>query len=432
MLMKPEHRAVPQTAQFPLSSPEFVALMAALMALTALTVDVMLPALPQIGNSLGVANGNDRQLVVSIYLGGFALGQFIFGPVSDRFGRKPPLLFGLALYICGTLLAASSSSFAGLLAARVLQGMGAASPRVISLAIVRDRFEGREMSRVMSFVTMVFIVVPILAPGVGEGILQVSGWRSIFVFMLIVALGSALWVTLRLPETRHPEDRLPLSAGAIWQAVKLVTVTRQTIGYVIAMGFIFGLLISYVMSSEQIFVEVYGLGAQFPIAFGSIAAFMIAASLLNAWAVRKMGMRGISHRALLGALAACAVMALAGYPEKPPLLVFCGFMAAVFFCFGVMMPNFNALAMEPMAHIAGTASSVAGFYSTAAGAILGTLIGRSFEGGVRPLCIGITLLFIATLGVVLVTERFKLMQHRSAVPARLAEQEENAADRLQR
>ena len=429
MLMKPEHRAAPQTAQFPLSAFEFVALMAALMALTALTVDVMLPALPRIGNSLGVANGNDRQVVVSIYLGGFALGQFIFGPVSDRFGRKPPLLSGLALYICGTLLAAASSSFAGLLAARILQGIGAASPRVISLAIVRDRFEGREMSRVMSFVTMVFIVVPILAPGVGEGILQVSGWRSIFVFMLVVALGSVLWVTLRLPETRHPEDRLPLSAGAIWQAVKLVTVTRQTIGYVIAMGFIFGLLISYVMSSEQIFVEVYGLGAQFPIAFGSIAAFMIAASLLNAWAVRKMGMRGISHRALLGALAACAVMALAGYPEKPPLLVFCGFMAAVFFCFGVMMPNFNALAMEPMAHIAGTASSVAGFYSTAAGAILGTLIGRSFEGGVRPLCIGITLLFVATLGVVLVTERFKLMQHGSAVPPpRLAEQEENAAD----
>ena len=430
MLLKPEQRAVPQTAQFPLSALEFVALMAALMALTALTVDVMLPALPQIGSSLGVANGNDRQLVVSIYLSGFALGQFIFGPVSDRFGRKPPLLFGLALYICGTLLAAASSSFAGLLAARVLQGMGAAAPRVISLAIVRDRFEGREMSRVMSFVTMVFIVVPILAPGVGEGILQVSGWRSIFAFLLIVALGSALWVTLRLPETRHPEDRLPLSAGAIWRAVKLVTVTRQTIGYVIAMGFIFGLLISYVMSSEQIFVEVYGLGARFPIAFGSIAAFMIAASLLNASAVRKMGMRGISHRALLGALAACAVMALAGYPEKPPLLVFCGFMAAVFFCFGVMMPNFNALAMEPMAHIAGTASSVAGFYSTAAGAILGTLIGRSFEGGVRPLCIGITLLFIATLGAVLVTERFKLMQNRSAVPPRLAEQEENAADRL--
>jgi DHA1 family bicyclomycin/chloramphenicol resistance-like MFS transporter len=429
MLLKPEQRAAPQTAQFPLSAFEFVALMALLMALTALTVDVMLPALPQIGRSLGVANGNDRQLVVSIYLGGFALGQLIFGPASDRFGRKPPLLVGLALYTCGTLLAVASSSFPGLLAARVLQGMGAASPRVIALAIVRDRFEGREMSRVMSFITMVFIVVPMLAPGVGEGILLFSGWRSIFALLLMVALGSAVWVTLRLPETRHAEDRLPLSASALWRAIKLVTVTRQTIGYVIAMGFIFGLLISYVMSSEQIFVEVYGLGARFPIAFGSISAFMIAASVLNASAVRKLGMRGISHRALFLALAACAIMALAGFPEKPPLLLFGAFMAVVFFSFGVMMPNFNALAMEPMAHIAGTASSVAGFYSTAAGAILGTLIGRSFEGGVRPLCVGITLLFLATLLVVLVTERFKLMQHRTAISPHLAEQEDNAADR---
>ena len=264
MLLKPEQRAAPQAAQFPLSAFEFVALMALLMALTALTVDVMLPALPQIGRSLGVANGNDRQLVVSIYLGGFALGQLIFGPASDRFGRKPPLLVGLALYTCGTLLAVASSSFPGLLAARVLQGMGAASPRVIALAIVRDRFEGREMSRVMSFITMVFIVVPMLAPGVGEGILLFSGWRSIFALLLMVALGSAVWVTLRLPETRHAEDRLPLSASALWRAIKLVTVTRQTIGYVIAMGFIFGLLISYVMSSEQIFVEVYRPGRALP------------------------------------------------------------------------------------------------------------------------------------------------------------------------
>ncbi len=427
MLVKPEQRAVPQTAQFPLSAFEFVALMALLMALTALSVDVMLPALPQIGHSLGIANGNDRQLILSVYIGSFAVGQFIFGPLSDRFGRRQPLLFGLVIYACGTLLAAGASSFAGLLAARAMQGVGAASPRVIALAIVRDRFEGREMSRLMSFVSMVFIVVPVLAPAVGEVILQLSGWRSIFSFLLAVAFALALWTAFRLPETRRAEDRLPLSARAIWHAVRLVTTTRQTIGYVIAMGFIFGLLISYVMSSEQIFVEVYGLGDRFPIAFGSIAAFLIGASLLNASAVRKFGMRGISHRALLAALAVCAVMALLGFPEKPPLLLFSGFMAAIFFCFGVMMPNFNALAMEPMAHIAGTASSVAGFYSTGAAAILGTLIGRSFEGGVRPLCIGITLLFVATLAVVLVTERFKLMRTKTVVSPHLPEQEEKAA-----
>jgi DHA1 family bicyclomycin/chloramphenicol resistance-like MFS transporter len=383
-----------------------------MMALTALSVDVMLPALPQIGRSLGIAQGNDRQLILSVYLGGFSIGQFLSGPISDRFGRKPPLLFGLVFYIAGTLFALGSSSLTALLAARVLQGLGAAFPRVIALAIVRDRFEGREMSRVMSFATMVFIVVPILAPAIGEAILQVSAWRSIFFLLLFVAIACASWASIRLPETRPADDRLPLSASSVWQAVKLVTMTRQSIGYVIAMGFVFGLLVSYVMSAEQVFVEVYGLGSRFPVAFGAIAAFMIAASLINASAVRKFGMRGMSHTALFGALAACAIMALAGFPEKPPLLVFCGFMASVFFCFGIIMPNFNALAMEPMAHIAGTASSVAGFYSTAAAAVLGTAIGRSFDGGVRPLCMGIALLFAATLGVVIVTERFRLFRHK--------------------
>ncbi len=410
MLVKPEPRAARVAADFPLTALEFVGLMALLMAMTALSVDVMLPALPQIGEALGVSNGNDRQLVLSVYLGGFAIGQFVCGPASDRFGRKPPLLLGLALYVCGTVFALSSMSFSWLLAARALQGFGAAAPRVLAVAIVRDRFEGREMSRIMSFITMVFIVVPILAPGLGEAMLQFANWRSIFLLLLFVALVCIGWAAGRLPETRLREDRMPLSAGAVWGAVKLVTLTRQTIGHVIAMAFVFGLLIAYIMSAQQIFVELYGLGERFPLAFGAISTLMIAASLLNASAVRTIGMRRISHRALLGALAACGVMALMGYPDKPPLLLFCAFMAAIFFAFGLIMPNFNALAMEPMAHIAGTASSIAGFLSTGAAAILGTLIGRSFNGGVRPLCIGITLLFVAAFATVLVTERFRLFR----------------------
>jgi DHA1 family bicyclomycin/chloramphenicol resistance-like MFS transporter len=189
-----------------------------------------------------------------------------------------------------------------------------------------------------------------------------------------------------------------------------VILTRQTVGYIIGTGFVFGLLLSYILSAEQIFVDVYGLGPRFPIVFGAISCFMVAASVVNASVVRRIGMRSISHRALLGALAACGVLALAGYPEKPPLLLFCGFMAVVFFCFGLIMPNFNALAMEPMEHVAGTASSAAGFYSTSAAAVLGTLIGQSFDGTVRPLCIGITLLFCATLVTVLITERFRFAQ----------------------
>jgi DHA1 family bicyclomycin/chloramphenicol resistance-like MFS transporter len=391
-----------------------VSLIALLMALTALSIDVMLPALPQIGAALGVGDENDRQLVISVYFAGFAAGQLLFGPISDHYGRKKPLLFGLAIYLVGTALALTSASFTGLLVARVLQGCGAAAPRVIALAIVRDRFGGREMARVMSFVMMVFIVVPILAPEAGEIILELSGWRVIFYLLLFVAAASFAWAFLRLPETRREEDRLPFTPAAIWGATKLVVTTRQTFGYTIGMGFVFGLLIAYIISAQQIFVDVYGLGSRFPIAFGAIACFLVASSALNALFVRRIGMRGVSHRAILAGLAVCGIMALAGFPEKPPLFAFCAFIAAVFFCFGVIMPNFSALSMEPMSHIAGAASSLAGFYSTVAGAIFATLIGRAFNGTVAPLCIGVTLLFIATLLTALVTENFRLMQHKTA------------------
>src|SRR5271157_2801621 len=411
MLVKSQG-AVSQTAQFPLSFLEFVSLIALLMALTALSIDVMLPALPQIGNALGAGDENDRQLVISVYFVGFAAGQLLFGPLSDHYGRRQPLLAGLVLYIAGTIIALSSGSFAGLLVARVFQGFGASAPRVIALAIVRDRFGGREMARVMSFVMMVFIVVPILAPGVGEIILELSGWRIIFYLLLFVAASSMVWAWFRLPETRHDEDRLPFSVASLWQATKLVMTTRQTAGYMIGMGFVFGLLLSYIISAQQIFVDVYGLGSRFPVAFGAIACFLVAASGLNALFVRRIGMRGVSHRAIFAGLAVCGVMALAGFPEKPPLLLFGLYMGIVFFCFGVIMPNFSALSMEPMGHLAGTASSLAGFYSTVAGAVFGTAIGQTFDGSVRPLSAGITLLFIATLVTVLITERFRLMQHK--------------------
>ncbi len=414
MLLKSPSDAAPQSSQFALSFAEFVSLIAFLIALTALSIDIMLPALPQIGAAMKVQSENSRQLVITLYFLGFASGQVLFGPLSDRFGRRTPMLAGLALYIIASLLAAAAGSFSELLAARFGQGFGAAAPRVIALAIVRDRFGGRNMARVMSFVMMVFIVVPILAPAMGQGILLAADWRSIFFLLLLAASAVAMWAWLRLPETRPAEDRLPLSARSIFAAVKLVCSTRQTAGYVIAIGFIFGVMTSYIISAEQIFVEVYGLGKWFPLAFAAIALFMVAASFVNASVVRKVGMRAVSHRALLGALAVCVVVALTGYPDKPPLWFFCAFMAAIFFCFGLMMPNFNALAMEPMAHIAGTASSLAGFYSTATAALFGTLVGRFFDGGVRPLFIGITLLVLAALAVVLVVERFKLARQGPA------------------
>ena len=407
----------PQPALRPeLSFIEFVGLIALMMSMTAFAVDIMLPGLPQIGDALGLAEANDRQLVITLYLVGFAVGQPLFGPLSDRFGRKLPLYAGLVIFAVGSIMAAFADSAAMMFAARALQGVGAAAPRVIAIAIVRDRFAGRQMSRVMSFVIMVFIVVPVLAPAAGQAILAFANWRWLFLVLLAASLSTIVWSWLRLSETRAEGDSLPLSAARIGNAVRVIATTRQTAGYAIGFGFLFGVLMSYVGSAEQIFVDVYGLGQNFPIVFGAVASAMIAASFLNARLVGRVGMRRVSHVALLALLAVCGVMAMFGYPEKPPLIAFCLFMAAVFFCFGLIGPNFNAMAMEPVGHIAGTASSFIGFYTTAAGAAFGWLIGQSFDGTVRPLTIGFTLLALAALVTVLITERGKLARPQHAPP----------------
>lgn len=394
---------------------EFVALIALMMALTALSVDIMLPALGEIGQALKVESENGRQLVITFYLLGFAVGQLFFGPLSDRYGRKRPLYAGLILFAAGTLLALVAESASVMFAGRVLQGIGAAAPRVIAIAIVRDRFAGRKMARVMSFVMMVFIVVPVLAPSVGQGVLTYGPWRWIFFVLLAASVVILVWSALRLPETRGRHGERPMPFSQLGHAIRLVATTRQTAGYAIAFGFIFGILMSYIGSAEQIFVDVYGLGhdvfglglgaAEFPLVFGAVALVMLPASLLNSRLVGQLGMRRVSHVSLALFIAACGAMALAGYPERPPLVVFCLFVATTFFCFGLMGPNFNALAMEPMGEIAGTASSFIGFYTTGAGAVFGWMVGQSFDGSVRPLAIGYTLLALAALAAVLIVER---------------------------
>jgi DHA1 family bicyclomycin/chloramphenicol resistance-like MFS transporter len=388
--------------------PEFVALIASMMALTALSIDVMLPALPAISGTFSILDPNERQWMVTAYLLGFAIGQPLCGPLSDRFGRKPVLIAGLCLFAVGSLGAVLAPSFAALLCSRVAQGLGSASPRTMAVAIVRDRFAGRAMARVMSFVMMVFIVVPILAPALGEGILALAPWRWIFGFLAAAGLLALAWSALRLPETRHREDRLPLSAGALAGVLRTILSDRCAVGYTIALGFMFGNLMSYIGSAQQIFVDTYGLGRLFPVAFGSIACFMALASLVNSQLVMRLGMRRISHSALLAYIALCAIMAVAGYPERPPLLVFCTFLGATFFFFGLTVPNFNAMAMEPLGHVAGTASSMLGFYTTLAGAFFGWLIGQSFDGTVRPLEIGLSVMATLALAAVLITERGRL------------------------
>ncbi|MEZ5666562.1 MAG: multidrug effflux MFS transporter [Alphaproteobacteria bacterium] len=389
---------------------EFVALVALMMAMTALSIDIMLVALPEIGAWYALTDPNAQQYVIVAYMIGFALGQPLYGPLSDRFGRKPVLYFGMGLFILGTVAAVLAPGYAVMLLARGLQGFGSASARVIGVAITRDLFVGRGMSRVMSFVMMVFMIVPIVAPSLGSAILTVGDWRWVFLSLLIGAVVLVGWTWLRLPETLAPENRRPLSWVALASAVKLLVADRQTLGYTVATGFIFGCLIAYISSAEQVFVDAYALGSDFPLVFGSIAATMILASITNVRFVERVGMRRISHAASVALVVACAVFAAIGFPDHPPLAVFIGFLVVLFYCFGLVMPNFNSLAMEPLGHMAGIGSSFIGFYTTIAGAVLGAVVSQSFDGGIRPLMIGFTVLSVLTLISVLLTERGKLFQ----------------------
>jgi DHA1 family bicyclomycin/chloramphenicol resistance-like MFS transporter len=413
MLQKKE---TPAAAERPadIGFAEFVSLMALMMGLTALAVDIMLPALGEIGAALNVAEPNDRQLIITYYLFGFAFGQLVFGPLSDRFGRKRPLAAGLAIFAIADVMALLATDATTLFLARAAQGLGAAAPRVIALAIIRDRYSGRQMSQVMSFVMMIFVLMPILAPAIGQTVMQIVVWRGVFGVLLIIALVTLVWSGLRLPETRVDGQR---AAVPLRSALRTIVSSRQTVGYAITFAFFFGVMMSYIASAEQIFIDIYELGTGFPLVFASVSSALIVASFANSRLVVRHGMRRVSHLALLGFLCVCAIMAIAGFPERPPLVAFCLFMSATFFCFGLMAPNFNALAMEPMGSVAGTASSLIGFYTTAAGAVFGALVGQSFDGTVRPLLIGFTVLGTLALISTLVTERGKLAR-QSHVPPR--------------
>lgn len=389
--------------QLKISFIEFVALTAALMAMTALSIDIMLPALPAIGKALGVSTENDQQLIVIVYMAGFAFGQLFYGPLSDHFGRKPVLMAGLAIFIAGTVGALVSGSFHGLLAARLVQGIGAASPRVVAIAIVRDLYSGRHMARVMSFTMMVFIIIPVFAPSIGQALVHLGNWRWAFYGLLVMGLGITLWAGLRLPETAAGrfDSGSPRSLRASFVAV----VTHpQTMAYGFSSGLMFGCLLAYVASAQQVFVEIFKLGEAFPVAFGAVASTMAVASFVNSRLVEGMGMRRVSHTALAAFVAVSLLLAGAAWIGGANLTVFAMLMALAFFLFGMIAPNFNALAMEPQGRHAGMASSVIGSLSTAVGALTGGLVGHAFDGTVLPLAMGFAGCSLATLGIVLLVE----------------------------
>jgi DHA1 family bicyclomycin/chloramphenicol resistance-like MFS transporter len=376
------------------SLPEFVALMATLTALVALSIDMVLPALPAIGSSLGVARANDNQLVLSLLFLGFGIGQLFYGPLSDAVGRKPAAFAGLALFSAGCLLALMSRSFPLILAGRFLQGIGVAGPRTITLALVRDRFEGREMARVLSLITMVFILVPIVAPAIGQAVLAVSGWRAIFGVYLAISLVATVWFAVRQEETLPAGRRIPLALGRVAAAAREVVSHRQAIGYTVAGGFIFGAFLGYLTSAQQILQQQYALDARFPLYFAVLAIAIGGASFANAQLVMRFGMHALANWSLRSILVlAVAYAAVAGtWSGHPPLWSLMAFLMAEFFGIGLLFGNLNALAMQPLGHIAGTGAAIVGATSMLISLAFGTWIGQSYNGTVLPLVLGFAVL----------------------------------------
>ncbi len=389
---------------------EIVAMLAGLMALNAFAIDAMIPALPAIGSELDVASDNDRQLVVVAYMFGFGSTQLLWGPLADRFGRKPVLALGILLYISFAFLCAFAWSFPLLIAGRIAMGASAAVTRVLVVTMVRDLFEGEEMARTMSLVFMVFMLVPVLAPTVGQGILLVGPWRAIFGVLGAYGMLMALWSWRRLPETLHPEYRRTLQLGEIGKAMWATLAERQSLGYTVALTMTFGALTAFIASIQQIIFDAFKAPEAIGIAFAAIAAPMALTSWLNSRVVGTFGMRRVGHG---GAIAFAAItvlhvlIAVAGYETLALFIILQGLAMAAF---AFVSSNFSTLAMEHMGAIAGTASSVQGVIGTIGGAVIGLGIGRAFDGAALPFLIGMAACAILALAAVVITDPKRLLE----------------------
>lgn len=389
---------------------EFVGLVAALMAINALGIDSMLPALPAIGEALGIANENQRQWIIAAYVFGFGSTQLIYGPLADRYGRKPILVISMSLFVVTCFVAAFAWDFQSIIIARVLQGVCAAASRVLAISIVRDRYSGRQMARVMSLSFIVFLAVPILAPSIGQFILLFGPWRGIFLFLAAFAAILVVWASLRLPETLHPEDRRPLSLRKISSAARVVICNRYSLGYTLASTALFGALMGFIVSVQQIFTDIFRLFDLFPVIFAGIAASMGVASYINSRVVERLGTRLVSHAALVGFILCCVVHLFIAASGHETIYTFVLLQAATMACFGLAGSNFGSMAMEPVGHIAGTASSIQGFVSSLGGAALGITIGQAYDGTTVPLVTGYLVLGIISLIIVAITEKGQLFQ----------------------
>ena len=372
---------------------QFTALLAAIMALGALGIDLMLPVFDEIRTHFGLAeDSTDVAQIVTLYFLGMASGQMLYGPFADRYGRRPVLYVGLTIYAIAAVGSAVAPTFPLMLLSRFVWGVGAAGPRVMVVAVVRDVYEGDAMARAMSFIMAVFVTVPILAPSLGAAIAALGPWQIIFWFCAFYAVVVGLWA-MRLDETLSEENRRDLALRPVLDAVREVFTTRQSLGYTMAMVFLFGAFTSYLASSELIVGEIYGRPGLFPFIFGGVAAAMGSAMLFNAKIVHKLGVHQTVRFAVAGytALALGLLVVVLLTDGKPSFWVAIIGISAVLVMHATMIPNVNAVALEPLGHMAGMASAVVGTMSLGGGALLGTLIDRNLAGTITPLVVGMVL-----------------------------------------
>jgi len=403
-----------------ISQREFVVLVAALIGIGALGVDLMLPALPAIGSALGLRDPNEAQLVISAYSFGFGATQLVWGPLADRFGRKPVLFVALTGFAIAAAVCAVAPSFTLLVGARAVQGMMAASTRVLVQSVVRDCYSGRHMARVMSMANMIFFAVPILAPSLGALVLTVAPWRWTFWTLAILATIIVMWTGSRLPETLHPGDRRALAVRPLVEAWSATLRSRLSIGYALASTALFGALLGYINSSEQIVGGVFRAPQMFPVAFAGIAAGMGLANFANSRLVVRLGTRRLSHGALMTLIGISLVHLAVVLAGRENLATFLVFQAAQMSMVALTGSNFAAMAMEDVGHFAGTAASVQGFLSGVGGALIGVVIGQAFDGSTLPVTLGFVVAGLVALALVLWTERGRLFRahHDIADPVR--------------
>lgn len=390
--------------KLPISRTEFIALCAMMFATIAFSIDAMLPALPEIGRELSPNNLNRAQLIITSFVLGMGIGTLFAGPLADAFGRKPVLIAGALLYSACAFLGWQSDSLELVLAARLFQGIGAAGPRVVTLAIIRDLVSGREMARIVSFVMMVFTLVPAIAPTLGAGIIALSDWRGIFLAFIAFSMVSILWLGLRLPEPLAREDRRPLRLALLWSGLLEMLRLPVVRASVIIQCFSFAVLFATISSVQQVYDITFGRGDEFPYWFGAIALISGSASFLNARLVMRLGMRYIVTLALGTQIGLSAMMILLDLWVPVGPLLFAAFLVwntSIFFQVGLSLGNLNAMAMEPLGHMAGTAASVMGAIATIFGAALAVPVGLAFDGTPLPLAMGVCAFSIAGFTVIL-------------------------------